>query len=335
MKRIVIEKTGDPDVLGWGEGDEPRPGERDVVVKVAACGACGHDLSDRAGLTHIDMPHVLGHEVSGVVVQVGSKVHGFEVGDRVAGKQFTTCGMCLPCRSGHELNCEQKQFMYGGYAEYAALPDDTIQRVPDNVPLEQAAVVACAVGTCLQALVDIGGLRPGERVVVTGAGGGLGLHGVQVARALGAEVIALTSSPEKVDPLKELGADHVVLGEGRYAQELLEATGGRGVDVVLDNVGHPAVFDQCFRALVKRGRYILTGQLYREKISLYPAFVFAKEAVITGSGSTLMSTFMRSMEMVALGDVRPVIKTYPLSDAGSAHADMEANRVFGRAVLVP
>jgi D-arabinose 1-dehydrogenase-like Zn-dependent alcohol dehydrogenase len=172
-------------------------------------------------------------------------------------------------------------------------------------------------------------------VVVTGAGGGLGLHGVQVAHALGARVVAVTSSPDKVASLEGLGADRVVLGRDGYARELLDATDGAGAEVVLDNVGHPDVFDQCFRALAKRGRYVLTGQLYREKIKLYPAFVFAKEAIITGSGSTLMSSFMRSMALVADGRVRPVVHQYPLADAGSVHSDMEASRVLGRAVLVP
>lgn len=335
MKRIDIHEAGQPDVLRWEEAEQPHPDDRQVLVKVAACGACGHDSADRAGLTHIDFPNVLGHEVSGEVVEVGAKVTGFEIGDRVASKQFTTCGHCLACRSGNELDCATKSFLYGGYAEYMAIPQDSLLHVPKGVSLSEAAVVACAVGTCLQALTNIAHVKPGETVVVTGAGGGLGLHGVQVARALGARVLAVTSSYDKVERLGELGADRVILAEDGYARQIMDATSGTGAEVVLDNVGHPAVFDQCFRALAKRGRYVLTGQVYREKISLYPAFVFAKEAVITGSGSTLMSTFMRSMALVADGSVRPVLQQYALADAASAHADMDANRVFGRAVLTP
>jgi acryloyl-coenzyme A reductase len=335
MKRIGIAETGGPDVLQCEDSPEPHPGDRDVTVKVAACGTCGHDSADRAGLTRIDFPNVLGHEVSGEVVEVGARVSGFEVGDRVASKQFSTCGRCLACRSGAELDCPHKRFLYGGYAEYVAIPADSLLHVPEEVPLAEAAVVACAVGTCLQALTNIAHLQPGETVVVTGAGGGLGLHGVQVAHALGARVVAVTSTKDKIATLEGLGADRVVLAEGAYARDILDATPGGGVEVVLDNVGHPAVFDQCFRALAKRGRYVLTGQLYREKISLYPAFVFAKEAVITGSGSTLMSTFMRSMAMVADGRVRPVVQRYALPDAAAAHADMDANHVIGRAVLTP
>lgn len=335
MKHVAIHESGEPTVLRWEEAPEPPIGDHQVLVKVAACGACGHDSADRAGLTRIPFPNVLGHEVSGEIVSVGAKVSGFDVGDRVASKQFTTCGHCLACRSGAELDCPEKTFLYGGYAEYAVIPADSLLRVPDSISLVDATVVACAVGTCLQALTGIARVQPGETVVVTGAGGGLGLHGVQVARALGANVVAITSSPQKAPKLKELGADHVIVADGAYASDIRDATSGRGAQVVLDNVGHPDVFDQCFRSLAKRGRYVLTGQLYRQKISLYPAFVFANEAVITGSGSTLMSTFMRSMELVASGEVRAVVQPYAMADAAAAHADMDANQVFGRAVLVP
>lgn len=335
MKQVAFAEAGKPDVLQVADADRPQGGDNQVVVKVVACGACGHDLSDRAGLTRIPLPSVLGHEIAGEVVEVGSKVSGFDVGDRVAAKQFTTCGRCLACRSGRELDCPTKRFIYGGYAEYVAVPADTLMHVPESVDMKKAAVVACAVGTCLQALDNIGQVRSGETVVVTGAGGGLGLHGVQVGKALGARVIAVTSSTEKVEQLKALGADDVVLARDEYAKEIESLTGGRGSDVVLDNVGHPEVFKHCFRSLAKRGRYVLTGQLYRERISFFPFFVFGKEAVITGSSSTLMSTFMRGMNLVEEGKIQPVVQEYKLSDAASAHADMERNAVFGRAVLVP
>jgi acryloyl-coenzyme A reductase len=335
VKAVSFAETGGPEVLVYGDLPDPTPTDSQVVVAVKACGICGHDSADRAGLAHIPLPAVLGHEIAGDVVAVGSAVRGFAVGDRVACKQFHTCGRCLPCRSGDELSCAQKEFTYGGGAEYVALEQDTLLAIPDGVDYADAALTACAVGTCLQALDRIGKLQPGETAVITGAGGGLGLHAMQVAKAMGARVIGLTSSPQKAELLGRHGADEVVVSGPELATQLLDLTGGRGPELVLDNVGHPDVFSPCFRALARRGRYVLTGQLYRQKISLFPAFVFFKEAVITGSGSTLMSTFMRSMDLVASGQVRPVTESYALSDAVKAHEAVDASRVVGRAILVP
>ncbi len=335
MKAVMFSETGGPDVLSYTDLPDPTPTGNQVVVRVAACGVCGHDSADRAGLAHIPLPAVLGHEIAGEIVEVGRAVRGFAVGDRVAGKQFSTCGHCLPCRSGDELSCADKRFTYGGGAELAALEQDTLLKIPDGVDYADAALTACAVGTCLQALTNVGRLQPGETAVISGAGGGLGLHALQVAAALGARVIALTSSERKAPLLARYGADDVVVISPDTPNQLLELTHGKGPELVLDNVGHPDVFGPCFRALARRGRYVLTGQLYRQKISLFPAFVFFKEAVITGSGSTLMSTFMKSMELVASGKVRGVTERFALADAVRAHEAVDAGKVLGRAILVP
>jgi acryloyl-coenzyme A reductase len=335
MKAAIFEETGAPGVLKYIDVPDPTPTDNQVVVKVRACGVCGHDSADRAGLARIPLPAILGHEIAGEVVEVGSAVRRFAPGDAVASKQFSTCGRCLPCRSGAELSCAQKRFTYGGGAEIVALEQDTLLNIPEGVSFEDAALTACAVGTCLQALDNVGRLKAGETAVITGAGGGLGLHAVQVAAALGARVIALTSSPHKVPLLSKYGADDVVLSSENLGAELLELTGGRGPELVLDNVGHPDVFSGCFKALGRRGRYVLTGQLYRQKISLFPAFVFFKEAIITGSGSTLMSTFMKSMDLVATGKVRGVTEKFALAEVVKAHEAVDAGKVLGRAILVP
>ena len=335
MKAVTFSETGSPEVLVYQDVPDPRPTDNQVVVKVKACGVCGHDSADRAGLARIPLPAILGHEISGEIVEVGRAVQGFAPGDAVASKQFSTCGQCLACRSGDELSCNRKQFTYGGNAEFVALEQDTLLKIPDGVSFTDAALTACAVGTCLQALDKVGHLQPGETAVITGAGGGLGLHAMQVASALGARVIALTSSPQKADLLGSHGADHVVISSGDFSGELLELTAGQGPELVLDNVGHPDVFSGCFKALGRRGRYVLTGQLYRQKISLFPAFVFFKEAVITGSGSTLMSTFIKSMDLVASGKVHGVTEAFGLADAVSAHTAVDASTVLGRAILVP
>lgn len=336
MRVAVVRRTGGPEVVTLEDARQAAPTGDEVLIRVDACGMCGHDQADRMGLTKISLPAVLGHEVAGTVADVGPKVQRFGTGDRVAMKQFTTCGRCAACLSGREIQCPQREFNYGGFAEYIVVRESTLLPVPDGVESPAAAVVACAVGTCLQALRRIAKVVPGETVVVTGAGGGLGLHGIQVAAALGARVIAVTTSVAKATQLQDFGVDHVVdAAEGDYWRRILDATDGRGSDVVLDNVGHPSVFSQCFRGLAHGGRYVFTGQVTGERVGFYPAFVFGKEAVITGSASTLMSTFVDAMEMVADGRVRPVVSTYPLDEVVRAFDDLDNRRVFGRAVIVP
>jgi D-arabinose 1-dehydrogenase-like Zn-dependent alcohol dehydrogenase len=336
VRAATMQETGGPDVVLLEDVARHDPGPDEVLVEVAACGVCGHDQADRMGLTRIPLPAVLGHEVSGTVAATGNKVQRFAPGDRVAMKQFTTCGRCRACLAGREIQCPDRSFNYGGYAEYVTLKESALLPVPEEVDLVDAAVVACAVGTCLQALRRVAKVLPGETVVVTGAGGGLGLHGVQVAAALGANVIAVTGSADKAEQLERIGADHVVTTEGGdYWRRIVDITDGRGAEVVLDNVGHPALFSQCFRGLAHAGRYVFTGQVTGDRIGLYPAFVFGKEAVITGSASTLMSTFVDSLDLVAQGRVSPVVTTYPLDDVVRAFSDLDDRRVLGRAVLVP
>jgi D-arabinose 1-dehydrogenase-like Zn-dependent alcohol dehydrogenase len=332
----MASSPGGPEVVHVVEVDRPTPAPDEVLVEVAACGMCGHDQADRLGLITIPLPVVLGHEIAGAVVEVGARVRHLAVGDRVAGKQYSHCGHCRECFAGREMDCPERAFTYGGFAEYVALPESSLLPVPEGVDLAAASVVACAVGSCLQALDRIGRVVAGETVVVTGAGGGLGLHGVQVAAALGARVIALTSSAAKADQLAVVGADHIVVtGDGDWWPRLLDLTGGRGAEVVLDNVGHPAIFRQAFRGLARRGRYVFTGQVAGQPISLHPAFLFHKEAVLTGSASTVMSTFADAMAMVADGRVRPLVTPYPLDEVVHAFADLDARKVAGRIVLVP
>lgn len=336
MKAAVLHETGGPEVLQIEDLPVPRPGPTQVLVKVAACGLCGHDQADRMGLTKVPLPATLGHEISGVVTEIGDRVAHFQPGDRVACKQFTTCGWCELCRSGREMRCVKRHFNYGGYAEFVALEDTAILPVPPEVDLIGSSVVACTVGTCVRALRHIARVEPGETVLVTGTGGGLGLHGLQVAKAYGARTIALTSSREKVERLRQWGADAVVVAEGgEYWKDVLGATNGRGIEVVLDNVGHPALFGPCFRALAREGRYVFTGQVVRAKVDFYPAFVFGKEAVITGSASTRMAEFVEAMELVREGKVRPAIEPIPLTKIAEGYRRLDDRKVFGRAVVVP
>jgi D-arabinose 1-dehydrogenase-like Zn-dependent alcohol dehydrogenase len=335
MRAVVLTTPGGGDVLHLVGREKPRVGAGDVLLKVAACGVCGQDRAVREGLIKVDLPCVIGHEISGVVEEVGASVDGFRPGDRVACKQFSTCGHCRACRSGRDTDCAYRKHVYGGYAEYVAIPQDALLAVPDGVGLIEASIVSCAVGSVLQALTEVAQIRGGEYVAVTGAGGGLGVHAIQIAAAFHARPIALTTSPAKADLLRTLGACAVLDPSSEdFGAALADTTEGQGPHVVLDNVGNAATFLACFRALRQHGRYVFTGQIFKERISLYPAFIFQKEAVITGSASTRMGSFMAAMELVERKTIRPVVTPLPLDQAGDLHQAKANTEFCGRAVLV-
>ncbi len=337
MKAAVLYETGGPEIFKLEEVPVPKPGPTQLLMKVAGAGMCGHDQADRMGLTQVEKPVILGHEVSGTIVEIGNQVRDFKVGDRIAVKQFPTCGRCVYCRSGEDTYCVQRRqrgINHGGYAEYMAVEDECATVVPDNVDLIGASVIACAAGTCWRALTSFGKVQKGEDVVITGSGGGLGIHALQLAKALGGRAIAVTSSPDKVEGLKDVGADEVVLAQGDYYKNIMEVTGGKGADVVIDNVGAPT-FLNCFRGLARHGRYVFTGQVSRDKMEIYPAFIFGKECIITGSATTRMAEFLACMDLAAQGKLKPVYQKYTLTNIAKAYDDMDHRRIFGRGILVP
>jgi acryloyl-coenzyme A reductase len=241
MKAIVMRRPGGTEVLSLEDVPEPVAGLKDVVVKIDACGVCFHDIVTRNGTLKagVRMPCILGHEISGTVVETGSAVRGFVPGNRVASTQrYHICGGCRYCRTSRETLCPERKFlgdwgMVGGYAQYVAIEEDNLALVPDEVSLAESAIVACAIGTIYNAITTVGALRAGESALVTGAGGGLGLHAIQLARLAGAYVVAQTTSPDKEALVREMGAHAVVVTErgADFSGTVRAATDGAGVDV--------------------------------------------------------------------------------------------------------
>ena len=289
------------------------------------------------------MPCVLGHEIAGTVAAVGGEVVRFKTGQRVATAQrYYICGACRFCRSGRETLCLERKFLgdyglVGGYGEYVAVGEDNVAAVPDNVALADASIASCAIGTCLNGVRDVGRVQMGESVLVTGAGGGLGMHAVQLARLAGALVIAQTTSPDKAERLRALGAQHVVVhkrGED-FSPEVKRLTGGRGVDVLIDNVGTP-LFEPMRRSLGIAGRWILIGQLTGEFIAFNPAQLFLKNQSMLSVTSTSRNQLEDTLALMSRGAVQAVItQTLPLEEAAEAHRLVEAGRAAGRIVLKP
>jgi acryloyl-coenzyme A reductase len=349
MRAVVVEETGPPSVLRVADIAAREPGPKEVRIAVEACGVCFHDIVVRNGTFRrgVGMPVILGHEVAGLVDKLGANVRtsslGLSVGDRVATTTYShVCGCCRNCRGGHETSCPERVFLgdaglNGGYAEFVCVDADAVVKVPLGIAAEHACVAACTVGTELNAIREVGQVRIGERVLVTGAGGGLGLHGIQLARMAGAFTIAVTTSPAKAARIREAGADEVVIAErgGEFADRVRRLTDGRGVDAVIDNVG-AQVFPSVRRSVADDGRIVLVGQLTGEFVSINLAQLFLRNISILTAKGVSRAQLADSLDLIRRGRIRTMIEdVYDLDRAARVHELVEAGHSMGRLVLKP
>ncbi len=345
MQAMVVRAPGGPEALVAEEVAAPSLRRTDVRIRVAACGVCFHDVVTRNGTLRrgVAMPLIPGHEISGIVESVGPDVTGFRPGDRVAAAQRRhICGHCRFCRGGRETSCREQEFLgdaglNGGYAELVCVEEDNLVAVPEGVALEDAAIVACAIGTELNAIRDVARLAEGERALITGAGGGLGIHGVQLAHLAGAEVIAVTGSAAKRAALLDAGADHVVVAPhgSDFSAAVRALTGGEGVDVAIDNVGS-SVFEATRRSLAEGARWVLVGQLSGDFVRFNPAQLFLRDIALLSARSTSRAQLADSLRLVARGAIRPAIAArLPLLRAAEAHRMVERAAPIGRILLCP
>ncbi len=345
MKAIVVDAPGGPEVLRVRSIPVPATRRNDLLIRVTACGVCFHEVVARNGTLKrgVRMPLVPGHEVAGVVEAVGPDVRDFKAGDRVATAQRRhICGRCRYCRSGRETSCAEREFLgdmdlNGGYAPLVAVGEDNVAHVPDGVGLDGASIAACAIGTELNAIRDVAKVQPGDTVLVTGAGGGLGVHGVQLARLSGGRVIALTTTEEKVGVIREAGAHEIVVarrGED-FSEQVKKLTDGLGVDVAIDNVGS-VLFEPTRRSLAMGARWVFVGQLTGDFVRLNPAQLFMRDITIQSAKSTSRRQLQDVLRLMSLGQVTPKISlTLPLEEAAHAHELLEAGASVGRILLRP
>lgn len=334
-----MHEQGPPSVLKLEDMPSPQIEPHEVLLKVGACGVSYHDVVERNGAYQrgVRFPMVLGNEIAGSVEKLGDQVSTLKIGDHVCCKPFHVCGICRRCRNGMETACKQRRGVRGGYAEYVAIAEETLVRIPDDMPFSVACMIGPAAGVALNAVRDVAKVRIDENVLVTGASGGLGLPSMEIARAMGATVIAVTRSEAKRASLIEAGAHHVVVAPGGadFSEQVKALTGGNGVEVVIDNVGS-RVFTPAFRSLAVGGRYAFVGQLFREDISINPARIFFKRAHLIGVGSVRRDQMEDAVRLVAAGRIRPrVARVLPLEKAAEAHALVEAGDIVGRVVLQP
>ena len=342
MRAVVLREFGGPENLRLEEVEAPDPGalrEREVLIAVKAIGVCYHDIINRTGnLPRTRLPSVMGHEIAGEVVAAGSGVRAFRPGDRVASIQRVHCGRCDLCRRGRTTLCKEGVFfgeeIPGGYADFVVSEEQGLARVPDGLPIEEASICACTIGTAIHVARTRGGVQLDETVLITGASGGVGLHAIQICRLIGARVYAVTSSPHKEARLREAGAEEVIVSPDlKFSSQVRRLTSGRGVDVALEITG-ALTFDQAMRSLAPAGRLIVVGNLETRPVSFMPGLVILKELEIRGSFATTTSELSEAFRLVTEKKVRPVVsKVMPLAEVAKAHQILFDRGVTGRIVL--
>lgn len=340
MRAVTLRRFGGPEVFVCEEVDRPVPAPDQMLLKVAACGVCGHDLLNRAGqFPHTKLPAVMGHEIAGTIVEVGDLVTRFKIGDRVAVIQRMPCGLCSLCRSGRENLCVSGPGFYGeeqsgGYGEFVLATEHNAIRVPESIPLEIAAVLSCAIGTGFHALRRAA-LNLGDSVVITGASGGVGIHTIKLSKLLGLRSIAISGSASKADRLRAAGASEVIVAEDmNFHQRVRELTGGLGVDGVIEIAGRPT-FHSSVRALRAGGRMVIVGNVDPGSVPLNPAMSILKELDFIGSAHATLDDLAKVIDLVERGKINPEIAEFvPVAEAERAHRIMEDRSVSGRVVLV-
>ncbi len=364
MKAAVFENVGSPLVIEDIPVPKPRQGE--VLIKVAACGVCHSDLHVIKGELPYPTPTVLGHETSGIVVEVASDVTNVKPGDRVVSTFILPCGRCPSCARGRDDLCENffavhrakgvfydgetrlqrgdgsplAMYSMSGLAEYCVAPATAVFPLLPEVSLQEACILGCAVPTAYSAVRHQGDVRPGQSVAVVGVGG-VGSNIIQMAAAFGAaQVIAVDIREDKLAAARRLGATHGVDGTaGDPAEQIRELTDGKGVDVAFEALGRAETVTTAFDAVRDGGRVVVVGlaptsvvapigitRLVRRSVSMYGSF-----------GARMRADVPEVIKLVARGEVsieQLVTQRFTLETAGDAYDALGRGEITGRAIVV-
>jgi NADPH2:quinone reductase len=322
VKAAVYYETGGPDVFRYEDVPDPAVGGTDILVQVEAISIEGGDTLNRLGGDLNRVPHIVGYQCAGTVVEVGDQVRGFAVGDRAV-----TVGID------------------GSHAELRAVPESFAWKIPDGLATDQAACVPVPFGTADDCLFEFGRLKEGETVLIHAGAGGVGIAAIQLAKRAGARVFATASSDDKLERLKELGLDEGInYAQKDFVTEARRLTDGRGVDVIVDSVGG-VTLQGSINALAYRGRCVTVGDAGRTAAesldisSMRPnnqtlsGYFLGAELLFFPRPHTLIADHLKA---IAKGELRVIIdRAFPLSDAAAAHAYIESRQSFGRVLLTP
>jgi 2-desacetyl-2-hydroxyethyl bacteriochlorophyllide A dehydrogenase len=332
MRAVVIARYGGS--LEATMRPVPRPGPGEALVRVRASGLCSTDLHLLSGRQPLgELPRIVGHELAGDVVELGGGVTEWRTGDRVTAAIDVTCGRCRQCMAGQTQLCRAMRRIGferdGGHADYVALPAANLVALDAEIPYEAAAILPDAVACMYHTLIRQGGVGIGQRVLILGVGG-LGIHGVQIARAAGADVLATSRQPQRVALAERYGAVGVDATQESLDAAVARFTDGEGVDVVVDNIGNRASVREGLAVLRPGGRFLVVAYL-DETFEVPSMRLFKTEQRIIGCRGSTKQDLVDVVRLVRSGRVTPVLgASYPLDRIGDAVAHLESGDLAGR-----
>lgn len=342
MKAALFQQHGDLDQLEVGQVANPTIGPSDVLVATKFAALNHLDIFVVAGWPglSLELPHVLGSDGAGEVVEVGSAVTTIQPGDRVTVNPGVSCNKCISCLNGQQNFCTQFSILgehrWGTFAERFSVPEVNVLNVPPGFPLDAAAAAPLVFLTAWRMLVTRARVQRGEIVFIHGAGGGVASAAIQIAKYLGATVITTSGTPDKIEKAHTLGADHVInyKEEPEYGKRVYtELTARHGVDVVVDTVG-ARTFSDSVRLLRPGGRLVTCGATTGPEGRLDIRNVFWKQLDVLGSTMSNQGEFRAVMELVFTGTFGPIIdRVFPLDEFRAAEEYLQAGDHFGKVLL--
>lgn len=342
MKAVRFHEHGGPEVLRYEDAPDPQINPTEVLVRVRACAMNHLDLWLRKGIPgwKIPLPRILGADISGEVAAVGDMVAGVKSGDRVLLSPGTSCGRCPHCLAGDDNLCRDYRVFGsspdGGYAEFVKAPGNSVLPIPGKLSFDEAAAVPLVFVTAWHMLMNRAKFRPGETVLVLGAGSGVGSAAIQVVKLFHGRVIATAGNDAKLAKARELGADEVINHNTQdISAEVKRLTDRRGVDVAFEHVG-VATWKHAFSSLTTNGRLVTCGATTGYDAGIDLRYLFNKHLSVLGSFMGRKDELAAALQFIGQGKLRAVVdRAFPLSEARQAHEYMENREQFGKVILHP
>lgn len=340
MKAVRIHQFGGPEVLTYEDIPDPMPRKDQVLVRVRACALNHLDVWVRKGLPGVKLPHILGSDIAGEVVELGEYVTGFKPRQRVLLAPMNFCGHCAKCVAGVQNQCREFTVLGngvdGGNCELIAVPAVNVIPIPDSLEFNQAASVPLVFLTAWHMLVGRAGVRPGQTVLVLGAGSGVGIAAIQIAKLFHCRVITTAGDEAKLEKARQLGADYGINHyQQKISEEVRKITGKEGVDIVIEHVG-AATWEESMKSLKSGGTLVTCGATTGPNVSIDLRHLFARQLSLFGSYMGTMGELHEVLGHVFAGRLKPVVdRVFPLKDLRAAHEHLEKSAMFGKIVVNP
>lgn len=342
MKAVVFHEHGGPGVLRYEDTPDPSPGRGEVLIEVKATSINHVDIFLRRGMpgVKVPMPKIAGSDASGIIRELGADVSGLKSGQRVTINPGISCGRCEFCAAGFSSQCVSYAMVGehtdGAYAQLVKVPVHIVLPIPDSISFEEAAAAPLVFLTAWSMMVSKGNIRPGDDVLILGAGAGVGTAAIQIAKMVGCRIFVTASSDEKLERAKQLGADFLInYKSDEFDKKIRELTNKRGVDVVVDYIGADT-WVRSLRSARRGGRVLTCGATTGFAPQTDLRQIFYRQVQVLGSTMGSHREFLDVMKCVFRGQLKPVIdRVLPLAEASKGHELIESRSVFGKIVLNP